>query len=85
MHPDTAPEVSGHFVWSPAFTRFGEGFGSNRLKAELQTGAVSRCARRIGKQKRPPLRAALNWIRIQLFPAAEDQQRSNTQTGQRDR
>ena len=38
-HSDTAPEVSRHFVWSSAFTRFGAGFGSNRLKAELQTAS----------------------------------------------
>ena len=44
VHSDTAPETSGLEVWSSALTRPGAGLRRSRLKAELQTGAVTRCA-----------------------------------------
>ena len=43
--PDTAPEVSWFLVRSSAFTRLDAVIVPSRLKAELHTGAVSRCAR----------------------------------------
>jgi hypothetical protein len=39
-HPRTAHEASGRFVRSSAFTRQGVVNAPNRLKAELQTGAM---------------------------------------------
>ena len=43
-HLDTASEPRRRIVWSSAFTRLGARIIPNRLKAELQTGAASRCA-----------------------------------------
>ena len=43
-HPRTAPEASGRFVRSSAFTRQKVVNAPSRLKAELQTGAMCGCA-----------------------------------------
>ena len=48
-HPRTAPEASGRFVRTSAFTRQRAVKAPSRLKAELQTGAVCGCARRLDK------------------------------------
>jgi hypothetical protein len=60
-HPRTAPpEANGRFVRSSAFTRQKVVNIPNRLKAELQTGAVRGCTRQVGGgpllvDNRPPV------------------------------
>jgi hypothetical protein len=51
-HPRTTPEVSGRFVRSSTFTRQNVVNAPDRLKAELQTGAMRGCARGHGRRKK---------------------------------
>jgi hypothetical protein len=51
-HLDTAPTQTCNFVWSSAFRRPNAVANPNRLKAELRTGVMLRCAPCAPKQKR---------------------------------